>query len=164
MSPVENSIHLSSSIQAVKPEWIDYNGHMNVSYYTMAFDHALDEFLRKNFGMNDEYIARNRHGPFALQSNYFYLAELKKGEEFEVSTRILDYDHKRIHLFSSMWRSRDWLLSATCESLSIFVDHHSRKSTSYPDDTYQKIKMVHHCTENEPVPAQVNQPIGIRRN
>ena len=87
-----------------------------------------------------------------------------QGEEFEVSTRILDYDHKRIHLFSSMWRSRDWLLSATCESLSIFVDHHSRKSTSYPDDTYQKIKMVHHCTENEPVPAQVNQPIGIRRN
>ena len=163
MSIAENSISLSSSIQTVKPEWIDYNGHMNVSYYTMAFDYALDEFLRNNFGMNDEYITRNQQGPFALQSNYFYLAELKKGEEFDVSTRILDFDHKRIHLFSSMWKSRNRLLSATCESLSIFVDHHSRKSTSYPDNVYQKIKIVHRCTQNDPVPAQVNQTIGIRR-
>ena len=24
----------------VLPEWIDYNGHMNVAYYVLAFDHA----------------------------------------------------------------------------------------------------------------------------
>jgi acyl-CoA thioester hydrolase len=130
----------------------------------MAFDLALDEFLKNNFGMNDEYIARNQQGPFALQSNYVYLAELRNGEEFEVSTRILDYDHKRIHLFATMRKLQDRVLSATCESLSIFVDHQTRKSTSYPDDVFQKIKMVHRCTENEPTPAQVSQPIGIRRN
>jgi acyl-CoA thioester hydrolase len=164
MPPVENSTNLSSSIQTVKPEWIDYNGHMNVSYYTMAFDKALDEFLKRNFGMNEEYIARNRQGPFALQSNYVYLAELRSGEEYDVSTRILDYDHKRIHLFSSMWKIQDRILSATCESLSIFVDHQTRKSTPYPVDIYQKIKVIHQSTRNEPIPAQVNQTIGIRRN
>ena len=26
------------------PEWIDYNGHMNVAYYVLAFDHATDAF------------------------------------------------------------------------------------------------------------------------
>jgi len=30
--------------QKVLPEWIDYNGHMNVAYYTLAFDKALDFF------------------------------------------------------------------------------------------------------------------------
>ena len=27
----------------VPPEWIDYNGHMNVAYYVMAIDNALDD-------------------------------------------------------------------------------------------------------------------------
>ena len=26
----------------VRPEWIDYNGHMNVAYYVAAFDEATD--------------------------------------------------------------------------------------------------------------------------
>ena len=29
----------------VQPEWIDYNGHMNVAFYVLAFDHATDAFL-----------------------------------------------------------------------------------------------------------------------
>ena len=31
--------------QTVLSEWIDYNGHMNVAYYTLAFDKALDFFF-----------------------------------------------------------------------------------------------------------------------
>src|SRR5207237_2266774 len=26
----------------VLPEWIDYNGHMNLAYYTVLFDYATD--------------------------------------------------------------------------------------------------------------------------
>lgn len=29
----------------VKPEWIDYNGHMNVGYYHVAFDDASTPFF-----------------------------------------------------------------------------------------------------------------------
>lgn len=29
----------------VRPEWIDYNGHMNLAYYVVAFDLATDAFL-----------------------------------------------------------------------------------------------------------------------
>ena len=29
----------------VRPEWIDYNGHMNVAYYVLAFDYATDAFF-----------------------------------------------------------------------------------------------------------------------
>ena len=31
--------------QKVLKEWLDYNGHMNVAYYTLAFDKALDFFF-----------------------------------------------------------------------------------------------------------------------
>ena len=30
---------------SVSPDWIDYNGHMNVGYYGVAFDKATDALL-----------------------------------------------------------------------------------------------------------------------
>ena len=39
--------------ETVLPEWIDYNGHMNVAFYVLAFDHATDamlEFLQLTHG------------------------------------------------------------------------------------------------------------------
>ena len=32
--------------QRVEPAWIDYNGHMNMAYYNLAFDRALDHVAR----------------------------------------------------------------------------------------------------------------------
>ena len=29
----------------VKPEWIDHNGHMNVTFYLEAFDHNIGVFF-----------------------------------------------------------------------------------------------------------------------
>lgn len=83
----------------VLPEWTDYNGHMNVAYYALAFDRALDQFLVANFGMDDQYVKLVGAGPFALQSAYHYFAELLVGESFIFDFRILDFDEKRIHLF-----------------------------------------------------------------
>ena len=32
-----------SSIMRIEPQWIDYNGHLNVAYYNVLFDRAVDE-------------------------------------------------------------------------------------------------------------------------
>ena len=32
----------ASHAEPVRPEWIDYNGHMNVAYYVVAFDNATE--------------------------------------------------------------------------------------------------------------------------
>ena len=37
----------------VEPAWIDYNGHMNMAYYNLVFDQALDQVfdeLEERFG------------------------------------------------------------------------------------------------------------------
>ena len=31
--------------EAVRRDWIDYNQHMNMAFYLLAFDHATDELL-----------------------------------------------------------------------------------------------------------------------
>lgn len=151
------------SIQTVKQQWIDYNGHMNIAYYTMAFDQAFDAFLSEQFGVDEKYIKHNQIGPFALQSQYTYLAEMHEGETFSTSVRVFDYDYKRIHLFSEIYRGRDNLLSATCESLSMNVNLQSRKSEAYPNDILKMIEDSYQSTKHLPVPQQIGQQIGIRR-
>ena len=32
-----------SSVMQVEPDWIDYNGHLNMAYYNVLFDRAVDE-------------------------------------------------------------------------------------------------------------------------
>ena len=32
-----------SSVMRVEPQWIDYNGHLNMAYYHVLFDRAVDE-------------------------------------------------------------------------------------------------------------------------
>ena len=45
------SVPFKMSEQTVKSDWIDYNGHMNVAYYTLAFDLSLDEFFENILGL-----------------------------------------------------------------------------------------------------------------
>ena len=154
---------LKLSNQEVKADWIDYNGHMNVAYYALAFDNLMDEMLIQHLGIDPDFVKRERMGPFALQSNFTYLAEMHLGDKFYGSVRILDYDHKKMHLFATLHHCKDDLLSATWEGLSINVDHNSRRSTPYPAEILERIENLHDTMKNQPIPDQVGKTINIRR-
>ena len=32
-----------SAVMQIEPQWIDYNGHLNMAYYNVMFDRAIDE-------------------------------------------------------------------------------------------------------------------------
>ena len=78
--------------QVVLSDWIDYNGHMNVAYYTLAFDKALDFFFEDVLDIGPSFVERNKEGPFALKASYNYFNELLKGENFFVDISILDFE------------------------------------------------------------------------
>ena len=151
------------STQTVRDDWIDYNGHMNVAYYTLAFDIAFDDLLKNYLGMGPEFITRHKIGPFTLQSNYCYMAEQNQGEMFYTCMRIIDFDPGKLHLFAAMYRQHDAQLSATWEGLSINVDHTSRKPVPFRADIYEKIVNVYNLTRKHELPAQAGQALGIRR-
>ena len=40
-----------SSVMTVEPQWIDYNGHLNMAFYNVFFDRCVDEvFLTLGLG------------------------------------------------------------------------------------------------------------------
>ena len=147
----------------VPPDWIDYNGHMNVAYYTMAFDKAFDEVFEA-LGIGEESARVDRMGPMALQSQIHYLDELLEGTRFACDFLLLDADPKRIHVLLMM-RNLDKAeaLAATYENLSLNVDLEARKSAPYPAAAYAKIQRLLAAQADIPRPAQVGARLGIRR-
>ena len=62
--------------QSVLPDWIDYNGHMNVAYYVLAFDRGVDEFMYQ-MGITPEYLKTEKSSTFTLEMHINYLQELR---------------------------------------------------------------------------------------
>jgi acyl-CoA thioester hydrolase len=147
---------------AVAAEWIDYNGHMNVAYYVLAFDRATDR-LFDYLEIGEAYRRASHHSVFALEAHVTYERELRQGEEFEIATRLIDADRKRLHLFHAMKRSKDGELSATIEVMGLHVDMGGPRSAPFPDAAYAKIEAL--LTEHRllPPPPQLGRRIGIRR-
>ena len=127
--------------QTVLGEWIDYNGHMNVAYYTLAFDKALDFFFEDVLNIGPSFVEKNREGPFALKASYNYFSELLESESFFVDISILDFDSKRVHVFGEMRKDKSLELSAVFETVLMNMDLSARKVKQYPDRVLELFKL-----------------------
>ena len=81
---------------AIRPEWIDYNGHLRDAYYVVLLSEAIDD-LMDQIGLDAGYRERTRCTLYTLELHMHYLKEVKESEQLEVATSILDADGKRIH-------------------------------------------------------------------
>ena len=84
-----------SSVMRIEPQWIDYNGHLNVAYYNVLFDRAVDE-LYELVGLGPAYLERHRQSTMVVEAHVRYLRELKLADPVRVSVQLLDYDAKRV--------------------------------------------------------------------
>ena len=64
-----------SSQMRIEPQWIDYNGHLNMAYYNVLFDRAVDE-LYELAGIGADYLKKRHHSFFAAEVHIRYLREL----------------------------------------------------------------------------------------
>ena len=154
---------LRSSTRKVQSDWIDYNGHMNVAYYTLAIDQLMDEMFDE-LGVGVALVESHRMGPMALVNQVHFLDELLEGEEFYIELQLLDSDHKRMHYFVTMFNAAEGTASATYEGLSMNVDLEARKSAPYPPEALAKIEALTRAHAGLPRPPQAGAEIGIRRN
>ena len=147
---------------AVRPEYLDRNGHMNIGYYSVIFDQALDrpwELL----GLGYDNIAINGHSSFALESHVTYQRELKLGDPLDFTFQIIDMDTKRIHYFMTMLHGRERWLAATLESISMCINMNTRRSGTWPEEPLARLRAVWEVHRQRARPREVGRMVGIRR-
>ncbi|WP_372398526.1 thioesterase family protein [Azospirillum sp. HJ39] len=145
--------------ETVRPEWIDYNGHMNVAYYLLAFDHATDAVLDR-FGIGKAYVAAENRSVFVVDAHLTYAREVTEGAPLRFASRLLGADAKRLHLFHEMRHAEDGWLAATAEFMLLHVDLASRKTNPFPPAVAEALARQAAAHGAEPWPPQAGRAVA----
>lgn len=144
----------------VLPEWIDWNGHMNIAYYVVAFDLATDDVFNQ-LGIGDQYRQNSNFSTFTLELHVNYLREIVEGDPFSVQTIVLGVDAKRLHLFHSMYHGETGELVATNENMFVHVNMERRRSAPFPDHLLENLRAVAASHASLPRPDNAGRSIGF---
>ena len=147
--------------QTLQPDWIDYNGHLNMAYYMVLFDRGAD-YAFAEMGLGPEYLERSGHSFFSAEAHIRYLREVPPDASVAVEFRILEHDPKRIHQWMELVHEDGWV-AATCEIMTLHVDMERKKVSPFPDDVAELIERMARDHASLPKPEGVGCPIGIRR-
>ena len=134
-----------SSLMRVEPQWIDYNGHLNMAYYNVLFDRAVDE-VYELVGIGLDYLKQRNHSTFTAEVHIRYVRELRESDPVRVTFQLLDYDSKRIYYFEQLFHATEGWVSATSENMTLHVDMASKKVAPFPDPilrTLARMKAAH---------------------
>ena len=149
-----------SSVMQVDPQWIDYNGHLNMAYYNVFFDRALDEVLAL-LGMSAAYVRDRQMSVFTAEVHVRYLRELNLADPARVSVQLLGYDSKRLHCFQKLCHAAEDWLSATSEVMSLHVDLKTKKTAAFPDDVMDRLAKMNAAHAKLPVPEGIGRRIAM---
>lgn len=151
-----------SSRMRVEPQWIDYNGHMNMAFYHVLFDRALDEAFSL-IGLGPEYVRTRALSYFAVECHVRYLRELKQGEDVRATLQLIDFDDKRVHCFMELRHASEGWLSATTENLSIHVDMDSKRAAPFPADILTNLAILKASHAGLRRPDALGRVIGVKK-
>ena len=123
------SVFLSS--QKIIKDWIDYNNHMNVSYYLLIFDKFGADTLNGIFKMGEHSAKTTGKSTMIVESNITYNQELKIDDEVDINLIYFDHDKKRLQYKMEMIHKEKKYLASTIEVLALYVDLNTRKVSEF---------------------------------
>jgi acyl-CoA thioester hydrolase len=148
-----------SSAMTVEPAWIDYNGHLNMAYYNVLFDRAVDEAFDL-LGCGADYAKRG-FSTFTAEVHVRYLRELHAGDPVRVTIQLLDYDLKRMHYFEQLLHAGEGWVSATSENMSLHVDTAAKKTAPFPPDVTRRLVQMKAAHSQLPRPEAAGRSVAM---
>src|SRR3954469_5357078 len=149
-----------SSVMQIEPQWIDYNGHLNMAYYNVMFDRAIDELWLK-LGIGPGYMKARHGSTFTAECHVRYLRKSHLGDPVQVSILLVAADEKRLQTFEELRHATEGWLSATSENMTIHIDMNTRKTAPFPRDIRARIDAVAAAHRTAAFPEGIGRKIGI---
>lgn len=159
-APVSLIAPLPPHDETIRPEWIDSNGHMNLAYYIVVFDRALDGAFEA-LDIGTDYRRRTGNSSFAAETHTLYRREVREGEMVRVTTRVLAADAKRLRLFQEMIHAASGEVSATHEQMCLHVDMRTRRVAPWPPDRQEILLAAVRAQAGLPVPKEAGRRIAM---
>ena len=145
----------------VRPEWVDYNGHMSESCYLLIIGDNSDAFFRY-FGIDEHYRAAG-HSLYTVETHLHYHSEAGEGDPLTLTLQLVDLDAKRLHVFHAMRHGTTGTLLATAEQLILHVDTKNARAVPLPAHLTERLRTIRAAHAALPVPEDLGHVIGIPR-
>ena len=147
--------------EVVRPEWIDYSGHMNVGYYLLPFENATRVFFR-HIDLSQAYRERTDHALFAAETHLTFEREVKEGDRLRFTTQLIGWAPKWVNCIHCMYHAEDGYLAATNQLLYVHVDLETRRAAPIPAPQQAALDAMMQSHAALPAPAQVGRAITRR--
>lgn len=143
----------------VEPDWVDYNGHMSEWAFLTAFGWASDKLFRF-LGIDEEY-RDSGHSFFTVETHLNNLREASLGDTLRISTQVLGFDEKRLHIFHSMSNDETDELLATTEQMLLHVDNAAGRTAPILPGPAKALRSVAEAHSDLPLPPQVGRVMAL---
>ncbi|WP_420135011.1 thioesterase family protein [Rhodopseudomonas sp.] len=149
-----------TSVMQIEPAWIDYNGHLNMAYYNVLFDRAIDQMWTE-LGIGPDYLKTRGGSTFTAECHVRYLREVHLGDPVQVHVYLIAADEKRIHTFEELRHAKEGWLSATSENMGMHVDMSIRKVAPFPADIQARVERVMAAHRTLPKPEGIGRSVAM---
>jgi acyl-CoA thioester hydrolase len=162
MTNIDISAPYESAL-AVKPDWLDANGHMNVAYYLSAFDDGGEVFFR-DCGIGWDYTREGIGSIFISDCDLNFRRELFAGDPLKVETTLIDWTAKLVHTYQALYHRGTGELAASAEMLFVHIAFSDRKSIAMPASTQTRLGEILKVHRALPRPNNLGRKIEIKRS
>jgi carnitine 3-dehydrogenase len=145
----------ASRARRVPASWVDYNGHVHESRYLQAFGDATDVLLG-SLGLDPGVGSY-----YTVETHLSHLRELHAGDRFEVQTRVLAADDRRLHLFHVLLREDEPEPVATAEQMLVHVDVASGRASAVESSVRERVERLRDEHAALPRPERAGR-VGVR--
>lgn len=146
----------------VRPQWVDYNGHMSEAFYVLVFGYATDA-VYDAIGLDAAFRTEHAVSAYTVEAHVRYLREVPEGAEIKVASRICGYDAKRILLLHEMFAASEMTLAATAEILAVHVQTAPvPKSAPFLPEVREAVAARYRpLSDGDPAPVAVGRGIQV---
>ena len=138
----------------VRPEWIDYNGHLSEPFYVLVFGHGTDAVMAA-IGMTQAYLTDTGTSLYTVEAHVRYLDQVPTDSRLEVRSSVIGLTGKLLWLWHDMWC--EGRLRATEEVLAVHVDSRAGRATPLPDQLRARAEAL-----LVPPPEHASRRIALR--
>jgi len=144
----------------VLPEWIDYNGHINVGFYLLPFGQAAKPFFNW-LDLSARYRKESACSLFVAEAHLTFEREVTGGDKLRFETYLLGFRAKVINAIHLMYHADGGYLAATNEVVYIHVDSQSKNSQPMSDGHLRFLADVAQAHATLPRPRQAGRAINV---
>jgi acyl-CoA thioester hydrolase len=133
----------------VKPEWVDYNGHLRDAFYMLIYSLTTDAFMDR-IGLDEAGRRARQRTTYTLEAHVSYLREIKEGAPVRVDARVIAFDKKRVHLYMEMFEGEGDQVVSACEQMMMQIDTSGEpKAASFDEEVGANVAAMERIAATE---------------